>query len=356
MKGSLSAGRIVGVPIRLHWSLVLLVLFAIGPGISASTALFEAVWIVIVFACVLAHELAHSVLARHRGFKVRAIVLMPLGGFSEIIGIHRSPKDEWMISVAGPLTNCFIAASLSIVAVSLEQAIWPPTLFGRTWLVRVIWANVMLAGLNLLPALPLDGGRALRALLARSRDQALATAIAARTATTIAIFMIVAGAMFDLWLALIGVLVLIGAGAEEQLATAGELLHGVKVKDVMVHDRWCFQAGQRVESAAPLLRQFPNRSFAVADDGAVIGIVSASDLAAHPRASVLRDAADTLASILGPEDDLYPDALDAFAECGRTSLPVADGGQPVGLLYASDVDLRLRERARSSVGSDGHVT
>ena len=345
MKGSVTVGKIAGIPIRLHWSLVFLVLFAVGPGVTASKALSEVEWIVVVFACVVVHELAHCVLARHRGHKVRGAVLMPLGGFSEIVGLGRSPTDEAAISLVGPLSNCGIAAVLTAVALAIGMRIWPPTLFGRAWLVRVIWANVALAGLNLLPALPLDGGCALRGLLSQKRDRAVATEIAARMATAIAILMIVVGVMVDLWLALIGFLLVLGSSAEQRMAMAGELLHGLKVKDAMVEDSWGLQANESVEDVTSLLRQFPNRAFAVVDDGTGIGVVSASDLAAHPRASTLRDVVDTFAPLLSPEDDLYPTALDAFSESRRRSLLVEVGGHPSGVLYASDVDARLRERA-----------
>lgn len=137
MKGSLRIGTIAGVPIRMHWSLVILVLFAVGPGMTASMALSVPGWLVAVFACVLVHELAHSLLARHRSFKVRDVILMPLGGFSEIIA--NSPTDE--ISLVGALTNWILAALLTIVAVSSRMELWPPTLFARAWLVRIICAR-----------------------------------------------------------------------------------------------------------------------------------------------------------------------------------------------------------------------
>jgi Zn-dependent protease len=344
MKGSLKVGTIAGVPIRLHWSLVILVLFAVGPGMTASMAVSEAAWIVALFTCVLIHELAHSFLARHRGYKVRDVVLMPLGGFSEIIGIASSPGDEATISLVGPLANFAIAALLAIPAAASRMEMWPPTLFTRAWLVRIIWANVALGALNLLPALPLDGGRVLRGLLGRSRGRAQATAIAARTATAIATLMIVAGLLDDLWVALIGLFVFLGARAEQQMAAAGELLRGLRVRDAMVADTWGLDAAEPLEDAAPLLRQFPNRAFAVVEDGKLVGVIAASDLAAHPGGSTVGDDADTVAPCLHADDDLYPTALDALTESGRTSLPVEEEGRPAGMLYASDLESRLRRR------------
>lgn len=343
MKGSLKVVTITGVPIRLHWSLVLLVVFAIGPGMT-TTLLAEAAWIVAIFACVLLHELGHSILARHRGLKVRDIVLMPFGGFSEIIGMASSPSDEAAIALAGPLTNGAIAALLATVAATIGLGLWPPTLFARAWLVRIVWANVALTGLNLLPALPLDGGRALRGLLGRSRRRTDATAIAAGVSTTIAVLMIVTGLLMDLWIALIGGLVLVGAHAEQRMAATGELLGDLTVKSVMISDTWALAADDPVTRAAPLLQQLPSRAFTVADGGHAVGVITASDLVAHPHALTVRDAADTLAPILDVDDLAYPTALDAFAESGRKALAVATEGHPAGVVYLSDIESWLRQR------------
>ncbi len=83
MKGSLQIARIAGIPIRLHWSLLVLVVLAIGPGATASTLLTSVAWFAAIFGSVLVHELGHSLLARHRGLNVRDIVLLPFGVFSE---------------------------------------------------------------------------------------------------------------------------------------------------------------------------------------------------------------------------------------------------------------------------------
>ncbi len=134
------------------------------------------------------------------------------------------------------------------------------------------------------------------------------------------------GLLVDLWVALIGILVFSWDRVEQRLAAAGELLRGLKVKDAMVTDTWGLEASEALEKPAPLLRQFPNRPFAVVDGGAVIGAVSASVLLAHPGPSTVRDATDTVTSLLDTEGDVYPTALDAFAECDRKSTRGRGGG------------------------------
>ena len=115
------------------------------------------------------HELSHSFVARRRGFVVRDIVLLPIGGASEISGLPGAPPDELAIAIAGPLASVTLALALALIGYMTGAHLWPPTLFSGALLSRLMWVNFLLAGFNLLPAIPMDGGRVLRALLARKR-------------------------------------------------------------------------------------------------------------------------------------------------------------------------------------------
>ena len=128
------------------------------------------------------------------------------------------PADEFAIAIVGPLTSLGIAALAAVSGVVVGTHLWPPTLFAGSWFARLLWLNVLLGGFNLLPALPMDGGRVARALLERHHDRAVATHKAARIARILAAVMIVGGFFYDLWLVLIGVFVYLGASAEEQAA------------------------------------------------------------------------------------------------------------------------------------------
>src|SRR5271166_1123454 len=200
MGRSLRIGSIGGVPIRIHWSFPLLILFVMLPagGHATARALVEGlVWIAALFVCILIHELSHSLLARRRGFVVRDIVLLPIGGASEISGLPGTPADELAIAIAGPLASLALAAGFGMLAYATGAALWPPGLFAGAVLSRLMWANLLLAGFNLLPAIPMDGGRVLRSLLARSRGDLRATVLAVRIGRLMGLLMILVGLRYD---------------------------------------------------------------------------------------------------------------------------------------------------------------
>lgn len=213
----MTIGRILGVPLRLHWSFVILAALVVLSVGSTSALVASVVWVVAVFGSVVVHEVSHCVVARRHGAVVRDILLLPIGGLSELEAVPDEPADEFAIAVVGPLTSLVLGVGLGALGVLAGDRVWPPTLFAGAWLARLAWLNVLLGGFNLLPALPMDGGRVLRSGLARHRSRARATELAARVARLLAVAMIVVGLAYDLWLVLIGVFVLLGAAAEEQV-------------------------------------------------------------------------------------------------------------------------------------------
>ena len=217
-------GRLAGVDIRVHWTFSFLVVLvawaAASSGVGAVVGAL--VWVAAVFASVLVHELAHCVVARRRGAVVEDILLLPLGGLSQLSRMPEAPADEFAIAVVGPLTSLALGAGFAVLGAAAGAPLWPPTLFGGSWLARLTWLNVLLGGFNVLPALPMDGGRLLRAGLARRLGRRDATRVAATVARVLAFVMIVAGLTYDIWLGLFGAFVLLGAGAEEAAADGGE--------------------------------------------------------------------------------------------------------------------------------------
>ena len=200
MGRSIRIGSIKGVPIRLHWSfplLVVLVLLPTGARTTASSIAEGLIWIAALFVCIVIHELSHSLMARRRGLLVRDIVLLPIGGASEISGLPGTPGDELAIAIAGPLASVALALLLALVAYLAGAVMWPPTLFAGAIVSRLMWANLLLAGFNLLPAIPMDGGRVLRALLARGRGDLRATVLAVQIGRFIGLALVVFGLRYD---------------------------------------------------------------------------------------------------------------------------------------------------------------
>jgi len=218
-RSSIRVARIGGIDIRVHWTfLVLLVLVAWADAGAPGTAGVSLVWIAAVFASVLVHEYAHCVVARRRGAVVEDILLLPIGGLSQMSTMPEAAGDELAIAIMGPLTSLGLAVLAAIGGLAVGAHLWPPTLFAGSWFARIAWLNALLGGFNLLPALPMDGGRVLRAALERNHDRLTATRQAGRIARILAAVMVAVGFFYDFWLVLIGLFVYMGATAEEQAA------------------------------------------------------------------------------------------------------------------------------------------
>jgi stage IV sporulation protein FB len=213
-------GRLFGIPIRIHWTFILLVAVIVASDWKHGriTVLDGLIWIAVLFTCVVAHEIAHCLVARRRGASVLGILLLPIGGLSQLNKMPERPDDELAVALVGPMTSLAIGVVALVLGLLLGDRMWPPTLFAGSWSARVAWLNLALGAFNLLPALPMDGGRVLHGYLARSRSRLEATRAACHLARWLAALMIVFGFLYDIWFMLIGIFVLLGANAEEQAA------------------------------------------------------------------------------------------------------------------------------------------
>jgi Zn-dependent protease len=175
MKWSWKLGRFAGVDTYVHASFLLLVGWAAwaawtgaGTGIAVLLGL---AFLVGVFASVLLHELGHALAARRYGIRTRGITLLPIGGLAQLEGEPRTPKQELVIALAGPAVNFVLAAGLYVIVAITGLPTWG--LLGS-----LLVANLSLGLFNLIPAFPMDGGRALRALVATRVGGPRATEIA----------------------------------------------------------------------------------------------------------------------------------------------------------------------------------
>jgi Zn-dependent protease/CBS domain-containing protein len=235
MKYSFKIGSVWGIPIELHITFLLLmvaVFFLFYP------QLYFFVLILFLFVFVVFHELAHSIVARHYGIKVRKIVLYPIGGVSEIEEIPEKPSIEWRMAIAGPLTSFLIG----IVLLALDQLTlieMPVAQFASSLatagslLLDLSLLNFILGAFNLIPAFPMDGGRVFRALLAERMKFSDATKYAAYIGRLFGIAMVGVGIFYDFWLIIIGVFIYIGASEEAEQTIVSTTLARVRVKDVM---------------------------------------------------------------------------------------------------------------------------
>ena len=243
-----------------------------------------------------------------------------------------------------------LALLLGLVAYLAGSVIWPPTLFAGAILSRLMWANLLLAGFNLLPAIPMDGGRVLRALLARRRGDLRATLLAVQIGRFVGLAMVVLGVRFDLWLSLIGLFIFVGAGAEKQAATIRSAVGGLKVTDVMVHDQTTLEASFPLSVVAPFLQASPGRVLPVVERGRYVGLIAADRLNGPPGALFVADATDRYAPALSSEDPLYPVAVECLVAHRRRAAAVLQDGRGVGVLYLPHLAAALH-RASAGLGT-----
>jgi stage IV sporulation protein FB len=334
---SLRIVRVLGVDVRVHISfllLVALVLVARDPEVASVGAALG--WLAALFACVVVHELAHSVTARRRGIPVREITLLPIGGVSRLEKLPDNPSDELAIAIAGPLASFALGALAAVAVLVTGGRLVPIDLVQGSILVRLAWFNVILGAFNLLPAFPLDGGRVLRAWLERRMDLEAATRQAAKLGRIIAIALAVVGVLFNFWLLFIAVFVYLGASAEATATLVHVRLQGRRVGDVMLLQPHVLEVSQPIAEVAPFLRRTAQREFPAVDHGAYRGLVTADALEiADPAATVAAGVVDL--PTLSPGDDVETAALAALQESPFGALAVAEAGRVVGLLRMGDI-------------------
>jgi len=290
MKWSFSIGRVSGIDIRVHASFgLILVLGAVQWGVPHGPrgALFGVFLLVGLFACVVLHELAHSLLAQAFGGKVREILLLPIGGVSRMEKAPEKPHQELLVALVGPLSNLVIALGLFLLAGRTVGAIdmesvtkMPPTApSAATALVWLLGANVFLALFNLIPAFPLDGGRVFRALLSMTLGARRATQIAAGTGQVIAIGLGLMGVFSgNLILALVAFFIFMGSGQEQAEDAARSVLHTLAVGDAYNKYALTLAPGDQVSRVIDFLLTSYEPDFAVVQGSRLLGVITRADV------------------------------------------------------------------------------
>jgi Zn-dependent protease/predicted transcriptional regulator len=253
MKTSVQIGKIIGIPIRIHFTfLLILALFAwsfsassvsllgfvIGYGglaIDLSLKILLGIFIaILLFVCVIIHELGHSYVTQRYGYKINGITLFIFGGVSQAEEIPHDPKMEFTIAVVGPAISIFLGIVLYGFYLLINTI--PSSIFMQTVSITVgtlTFYNILLGLFNLIPAFPIDGGRVLRSVLATQMEYKKATKIASNVGKGFAVAMAIVGIFFNIWLVLIAVFVYIGASEEDKSLQISITLENFKVKDLM---------------------------------------------------------------------------------------------------------------------------
>lgn len=345
---SLDLGSVAGIPIRVHWTFGLLILWSAFVNFSATGsvvgAAFGMLFVAAVFGCVVLHELGHSLTAMRFGIRTKSITLSPIGGVAALESAPKSWREELWVTAMGPAVNAAIALLLLPVVfltATPDLLMVPPFSTPANFVFMLFGANVMLVLFNLIPAFPMDGGRLLRALLTPSRGKLGATRIASRIGQVCAVGMVVGGLVFSPFLVLIGVFVFLAAASERRSVEVEESLAGTTVSDAMRYSFETVDGGTTVDEAIRSILYHGQSALPVIEMGQLVGIVDfdslvaarASGLGAYPVGNIVDRENDLSVS---PHDGLLS-ALQRMQSANREVVPVVRESRLVGLLPKGSV-------------------
>lgn len=336
-------GRIAGIPIRMHLTLLVLLAWIAGAYmLSGATLTATAIGLLLVltiFAIIVVHELGHALVARRYGIRTRDIMLLPVGGISSLERMPEKPSQELAVALVGPAINLVLAAIIwgGIELTGGTTRLGEATSVTGAIATQLMWINIALAVFNLLPAFPMDGGRALRALLAMRMSNERATNIAATLGRLLAVVFGIAGLFLNPLLILIAMVVWFGATQERALAQLKSAITGVPVSAAMLRRVETVAPDQPLEDAAALLLRGGLDQLPVIDNGKPIGVITRRDVAtalahAGPDATVASAPRHSIVEV-SPADSLDV-VLDRLRQDPDAVALVVDGDQPVGLLTA----------------------
>ena len=358
MKWSWKLGVVTGIPIYIHSTFVLVIIwvayvhFAQGEGLAATLA--GVLFILALFGCVVLHEFGHALTARRYGIRTRDITLLPIGGVARLEKMPDDPRQEFWVALAGPAVNVVIAVGLFVV-LSASGGLQPVDEISITrgpFFQRIMVVNVILVVFNMLPAFPMDGGRVLRAVLAMRMDYSRATQAAASIGQGMALLFALLGLMYNPFLVFIALFVWIGAAQEASIVQMKSALSGIPVEQAMITVFHALAPADPLQEAVQLTLTTAQKDFPVVEDGHVVGVLTqaelfralANDGRAAAVSEVMRREFETADSfeMLGP-------VLERLQACNCTTIPVTRAGQLVGIVTMDNIGEFLRIQA--AVGS-----
>jgi Zn-dependent protease len=371
MNGGIRIGKIWNIPISLHvsWFIIFgLLTWSLATGYFPTeyTQLSPVVyWILAVFtsvfffASVLAHELGHSYVALKRQIPVKGITLFIFGGVAQISQEPRSASDEFKVAITGPLVSLFLAGFFALLWV-LDKAL-PALAAPSVYLLRI---NLMLALFNMIPGFPLDGGRVLRAIVWKITGSFhKATQVASMSGQVVAfgfmgigVLIMLSGQVFNgLWMVFIGWFMQNAAASAYAQLSVQESLKRIKVAEVMSRDL------VKVPSLTPLSRLVDEnilsggqRTFFVADNGSLLGMVTLRDIAEVPKTlwgftaigKIMRPFQRL--QTVSPQTDLLV-AMQQMDSANIAQVPVVESNNLVGMLSREQIVRYLRMRVELGV-------
>jgi Zn-dependent protease/predicted transcriptional regulator len=367
MDGSFRIGRLFGIPILIHYSFILVIpLFAwiIGSQITITTDMLHNMFKVPVdttlittgyipyllgtivalglFAGVLVHELAHSLVARKKGIRINSITLMIFGGIATMEEGVPDPKAELPMALVGPIASLLVGLVCSGIVYAVPAVTTNPAIAGVLIFIFGYLGvlNIILFAFNLLPAFPMDGGRVLRAWLAKRMPLHRATKIAADIGKGFAIIFGLVGLFFSPFLILIALFIYIGASMESTAVKYSYLLQDVTVGDMMSSPVISVSQTLPVSQVITMMYSSKHLGFPVVERDTLIGMVTLADV--NRMASIDREAMQvrdimTRDPITLPPTAPVIDALKIMSAHNFGRIPVVHEGKILGIVTRTDI-------------------
>lgn len=358
MSWSFKLITIRGIPIRVHLSFLLILVWAAYIGLTGSSewlrgATFMVIFTLLLFLCVVLHELSHSLVAQLFGVKVYDITLWPIGGVARFAKLPERPYQEFLITAAGPAVNILLTigfAALALVWIgpsALGRLITSPraledlagSMNGQALVLLLAVNNALLALFNLLPAFPMDGGRLLRALLAAVFPFGKATRIASIGGQIVATGMGAAALLTgNLMLGLVAAFVFVAAWQERQGTATAEGLRDLRVRQAMQPLGLRLHPLQTVSEVLNQMISTPQSAYPVVDGGRLVAVITRGELLAGARkasADARLNATMPQGYVILPPDILLTEAQERLQ--ARQAAAVVENGQAIGLLSAADL-------------------
>jgi Zn-dependent protease/CBS domain-containing protein len=357
--------RIAGIELRIDSSWVVIALLVTYSMYLRASLLYESLSTVgavglailaalLFFGSVLIHELAHALVSQARGIRVQDITLFLFGGATRARVESRGPGDEFVIAAVGPLTSGILAGLFGVVNV-LGRDTLPEPLVGT--LGYLAWTNLLLAGFNLVPGFPLDGGRLLRASIWKATGSlSRATRIASLAGQAVGWLLVAAGVASllagnlagGIWFAFIGWFLVQAARSSYEELQLRDMLRGVEAEDVMAGDLLRIPPDLSLQDAVDdYFMRYDHGAFPVEEQGRTIGLLTLRGVRRVPREQWPTRRVRELMVPLSDQVVVAPDArMDQVmgklqdSEAGRVL--VVQDGEVVGIITPSDLTRWLR--------------
>ncbi|HMK29955.1 MAG TPA: site-2 protease family protein [Terriglobales bacterium] len=353
---SFPVGHVGKVHLRVHLSFLFLLVFiwmteaaALGSaGLGRGLALAA-----IVLGSVIVHELAHSLLGIRRNLPPRVLILLPIGGITLVDDAdqRQDPGGDVSIALAGPVANlllAFVGASI-VLALMPESRLWtPPLVYAGNLLRSFVWVNVFLCAFNLLPAYPLDGGRILRARLARHSNLVQATRRAVSVGQLFAMLFIFAG-IWNTWLMMAGFFLFLAAQLEERTILFQSVMDNLRLEDVMLTDFSTLSPADTLEDALAKAVHTLQDDFPVIRGSDMVGVVSRQKIVTELRSQGNGYVQTVMNKVFeaAQRRESLASGLRKLSRRGLSLIPVVDEGRLVGIVTFQNLMHSIRLLAES---------